>query len=159
MTIKILAVTLGMLSLAGCKTQQPKMEETSPKTANTVINQSGMVYLKEGQTTFLKDKEMNITFKRVIEDSRCPEGMQCVWAGVLAVEVEIMGTYTRPQTFTLATTNLSEKNLTKTIQFNGYTITIASFSPDKKVNASAEPKILGLKIVKDNMPIKAATTR
>jgi hypothetical protein len=31
----------------------------------------------------------NVTFEEVVEDSRCPEGVQCVWAGNAKVQLQI----------------------------------------------------------------------
>lgn len=44
------------------------------------------VVLKE---TALIDNEISLTFKSLIEDSRCPVGAQCVWAGRARIELTI----------------------------------------------------------------------
>ena len=40
-----------------------------------------------GETVVLGD--VSITFEKVIEDSRCPEGVQCVWAGNAKILVKV----------------------------------------------------------------------
>lgn len=80
-----------------------------PKTESALVNATypalppsqGMVRLVEGQSVFLKDKDLNIKFVRVLDDSRCPQHSQCIWAGSATVELEVMKTSSRPQTIQL----------------------------------------------------------
>ena len=96
----------------------------------TPLNKKGMIYLKEGENKFLKEYEMNVTFKRMVEDSRCPKDVQCIWAGNAIAEVEFMGTYTRPVTVQLSTTNDAKKGYANTEKFNGYKITLEDVTPE-----------------------------
>lgn len=41
--------------------------------------------LKYGETAQLADDPLRITFDKVVEDSRCPVKVQCVWAGRVIV--------------------------------------------------------------------------
>jgi hypothetical protein len=41
----------------------------------------GGVEIKVGQERKVGGTDLRIAFERVAEDSRCPEGVQCVWAG------------------------------------------------------------------------------
>ena len=41
----------------------------------------GGVEIKVGQERKVEGGELRIAFERVAEDSRCPEGVECVWAG------------------------------------------------------------------------------
>lgn len=43
-----------------------------------------------GQTALLRSENLSITFKQVLEDSRCPQGVQCIWAGNAKVAVEVV---------------------------------------------------------------------
>ena len=47
------------------------------------------VEISRGQTIVVPGTELELTFIRATEDSRCPENVQCIWAGVLVVEVEV----------------------------------------------------------------------
>lgn len=96
----------------------------------TLSNKKGMIYLKEGENKFLKEYEMNVTFKRMVEDSRCPKDVQCIWAGNATAEVEFMGTYTRPVTVQLSTSNDASKGYANTEKFNGYKITLEEVTPE-----------------------------
>ena len=96
---------------------------------STMKNTAGIIYLKEGENKFLKEYEMNVTFKKMTEDSRCPKEVNCIWAGVATAEVEVMGLYTRPVTLKLSTMSDAKKGYTKSQEFNGYTITLVEVSP------------------------------
>ena len=96
---------------------------------STMKNTAGIIYLKEGENKFLKEYEMNVTFKKMTEDSRCPKDVDCIWAGVATAEVELMGLYTRPVTLKLSTMSDAKKGYTKSQEFNGYTITLVEVSP------------------------------
>jgi hypothetical protein len=37
--------------------------------------------LKVGEQVFIKEAGLKISFSEVAEDSRCPKGVQCIWAG------------------------------------------------------------------------------
>lgn len=45
--------------------------------------------LKIGQSAYLKKEDLTITFESVADDSRCPRGVNCVWAGNAAVVVKV----------------------------------------------------------------------
>lgn len=97
---------------------------------STVKNTAGIVYLKEGENKFFKEYEMNVTFKKMTEDSRCPKDVNCIWAGVATAEVEVMGLYTRPVTLKLSTINDAKKGYTKSQEFNGNTISLVEVTPE-----------------------------
>lgn len=97
---------------------------------STVKNTAGIVYLKEGENKFYKEYEMNVTFKKMTEDSRCPKDVNCIWAGVATAEVEVMGLYTRPVTLKLSTMNDAKEGYSKSQEFNGYTISLAEVTPE-----------------------------
>ncbi len=97
---------------------------------STMKNTAGIIYLKEGENKFLKEYEMNVTFKKMTEDSRCPKDVNCIWAGVATAEVEFMGLYTRPVTLKLSTLNDSKKGYAKSQEFNGYTISLVKVTPE-----------------------------
>lgn len=47
------------------------------------------VTLKQGESTSTVGGESRVGFERVIGDSRCPKGVQCVWAGDAIVRIWI----------------------------------------------------------------------
>ncbi|WP_051190495.1 hypothetical protein [Kaistella palustris] len=98
--------------------------------ASAASAQAGVVYLKEGENKFLKAYEMNVTFKKMIEDSRCPKDVNCVWAGVATAEVELIGLATRPVTVKLSTVSDANRGYSKAEQFNGYQISLVNVAPE-----------------------------
>ena len=145
------------------KTAEPEMsvglppdpaavELSKQEQANSAKNTAGVIYLKEGENKFLKEYEMNVTFKKMTEDSRCPEGVNCVWEGVAVAEVELMGLATRPVTVRLSTMNDAKKGHTKTQDFNGHTVSLVEVAPNttssKGFKSIAGNYRIGLKITK-----------
>lgn len=47
------------------------------------------IILTPGQKVSLDDDVLAMRFVEVVNDSRCPTGVQCVWAGEVSVKVEI----------------------------------------------------------------------
>jgi len=75
---------------------------------------------------------LNIKFIEVVSDSRCPTGVQCIWAGEVSCLVEI----TLNNSKTQKTITQPGSSLVKT-DFNGYMIT-AKVEPYPKANQSIE---------------------
>lgn len=48
--------------------------------------------LSMGQRAFISDENLEIRFKEVLEESRCPRGVTCFWAGRVSCMVEIIHT-------------------------------------------------------------------
>jgi hypothetical protein len=71
---RLAPIALAAALTAGCV--------TSP-----VISQNGVAEAKLGQTVDFGPA--NVTVVKVLEDSRCPVGVQCVWAGRVKVAVRI----------------------------------------------------------------------
>lgn len=130
--------------------------------SSAMKNSSGIIYLKEGENKFLKEYEMNITFKGILEDSRCPKDVNCIWAGIAVADVEIMGLATRPMKIKLSTTDNTGKGLSKTQNFNGYNISLLEVSPEttssKGFKALKGSYKIGLKFTKGNSQTQGAAT-
>ncbi|HEX8493949.1 MAG TPA: hypothetical protein VF658_13975 [Pyrinomonadaceae bacterium] len=45
--------------------------------------------LRVGERVVIKEAGLNITFSAVAEDSRCPEGVNCIWAGNGRIVVKV----------------------------------------------------------------------
>lgn len=138
---KAILFSLGIFALTGCDAQKKAKADskTTEMTTNTKANdQKGdLIYLDEGENQFLKEYQMNITFKGISEDSRCPEGVNCIWAGVALAQIEVMGTTTRPVLLNLASMDFPNKNYHQSAKFNGYTITLQEVTPYPKAEGAA----------------------
>lgn len=136
---KAIILSLGIFALTGCDAQKKTKptQKTSEMTTNTTSDQkNGMIYLAEGENKFLKEFQMNVTFKGISEDSRCPEGVNCIWAGVALAQVEVMGTSTRPMVLNLASMDFPGRNYHQSEDFNGYTITLQEVTPYPKAEGA-----------------------
>lgn len=133
---KAIIFSLGIFALTGCDAQKKaKSDSKTPEmTTNTTSDdqKNNLIYLNEGENKFLKEYQMNITFKGVSEDSRCPEGVNCIWAGVALAQVEVMGTSTRPVLLNLASMDFPNRNYHQSADFNGYIITLQEVTPYPK---------------------------
>ncbi len=63
------------------------------------------VVLRMSETRRLESLDLTVTIEAVVEDSRCPEGEACLWAGDAAVAVVLTGA-TSPSTRVVLHTNL-----------------------------------------------------
>lgn len=133
MLYKAIILSAGLL-LINCKTQKgtqvplkDHVENSGNITKNTT--EDSVIYFNEGENRFLDDYQMNVTFKGISEDSRCPKDVNCIWAGVAVAEVEVMGTATRPVTLSLARLDNKGRNYHQSADFNGYTITLTEVTP------------------------------
>ncbi len=128
----ILSTAVLALIFTQCNSQKKTKENSNSTKTKSEMNTSttsNVVSLKEGETQFFKEYEMNITFSGITEDSRCPTDVNCVWAGVGVAEIGLMGTYTRPFSISLATSDFANKGYQNTTKFNGYTIKLINLSP------------------------------
>ena len=71
---------------------------------------------------------LTIKFVSLIEDSRCPEGTNCVWAGNAQIKIEVSKSG-KKEIFEV-NTNLGPKGAT----YNGYAIELISLTPVPKEN-------------------------
>ncbi|MDR6515752.1 hypothetical protein [Chryseobacterium camelliae] len=133
---KTILFSIGLMSVLNCNTQKEAhvKNASSLNTPQTGMNSTSakndaLISLSEGENKFLKEYDMNITFKGVSEDSRCPEGVNCIWAGVAVAQVEVMGTATRPVILNLASTENPGRNYHQSADFNGHTITLKTIAP------------------------------
>lgn len=143
MYCKTIICGLVFLSLMNCNAQ--KDSQTPTKNSETTATESiprsknsDVIYFNQGENKFLKEYEMNVTFKGISEDSRCPEGVACIWAGVAVADVEVMGLATRPVVLHLATTENAGRNYFQSAEFNGYTISLTEVNPYPTSQKSAK---------------------
>lgn len=148
MFYKSFLISLGLLTLANCNAQKDSKTSSSKnsKIEKSTVKEGEIIYFTEGENKLLKDFGMNVTFKQIVEDSRCPKDVQCVWAGVAIAEIEVMGLATKPVTLQLANIDNAARNYSKTKHFNGYTISLERVS-DSKTEGTYK---IGLIIKKDS---------
>nr|WP_246481490.1 hypothetical protein [Amycolatopsis umgeniensis] len=66
---------------------KPQQKPTEPPQGTVELGQT--VVLKAGETTEVASKDVSIRFARLVSDSRCGEGMVCVWEGEAVIELTL----------------------------------------------------------------------
>ena len=87
------------------------------------------IELRPGQEKLLRGAGVRVRLVEVEEDSRCPEGVQCVWAGNVRVALLVKGPGRASRRVALNTA-LEPREL----KLNGRTVTISKVSPSRVVN-------------------------
>lgn len=161
---KIILPLFIFLTFISCNCQKNVNQEGEfimPKTSSKVVNstypkekaEKNIVRLVEKQNVFLKEQQMNVTFLKTTNDSRCPMNARCIWAGNASVEVELMTTTSRPKVLTLSVGDLRD-GLVQTIEFSGFKVTLEQLYPS---NATDMPfsKLKGKYVI--DLKIESAT--
>ena len=91
--------------------------------------------LRPGQEVRLKGQKLQLKFVSVPEDSRCPEGTQCIWAGngKVALRLSEAGGR-RPSSVMLNTTTEPQA-----IAHKGFTIKLVRLTPHPKADTTIRP--------------------
>ncbi len=100
-------------------------------TAFAQSNESAAIKL--GDSAEFAASKISIKFVRVIEDSRCPADVNCIWAGNAKIEIEA-SKGSQKSTFVL-NTNGGETEA----KFSGYVIKLTGLEP-QKTSAKDEPE-------------------
>ena len=79
-----------------------------------------------GQTASIEGENLIIKFKAVLEDSRCPVNVVCVWAGNGKVEFEVFDIDGQNKTVIL---NTEEEP--KSVTLKGHTLKLISLNPPR----------------------------
>lgn len=96
--------------------------------------------VKIGEKVLIREIETSITFVRVVEDTRCPVNVYCVWAGRVTVELEF-----REKNKTVSRVNLTipggeEKEL------KGYIVKLLKVEPEREYPEKMEIPLSDYKI-------------
>ncbi|HJU57087.1 MAG TPA: hypothetical protein VJ715_21050 [Pyrinomonadaceae bacterium] len=83
--------------------------------------------LRSGRSVRIEGERLTVTFNRVVEDSRCPQGVQCVWAGNAKVMLRLSKARRRASTMSL-NTGLDPKQAA----YRGYEVRLVKLDPYPK---------------------------
>ena len=115
--MKYLSFLLFVLLFTGChRDSETSTEQNNPKLGDTFD-------LKIGESVSIKNEQLNFQFVNVPEDSRCPEGAECVWAGNAAVIIKIFNV--------IDTVNIYLNP--KEVNYYSYKITLLKLTPYPKI--------------------------
>jgi hypothetical protein len=90
--------------------------------------------VKLGQAVRVGPDRLEVTFAAVPEDSRCPEGVQCVWAGRAAVDLKMAAPGAKSAEVRLTTERGSEE-----ASYGRYTVRLVSLEPHPRQNVPIRP--------------------
>jgi hypothetical protein len=108
-------------------------------TKNIVSADFGQQFeLKLNQSASINSGEVKVNFLRVIEDSRCPSDVDCVWSGQIQVAVSVSVKGSVPKTLSLINRARSKNISTK--KFKKYSIEFVKAEPyPKNRNQKTKP--------------------
>jgi len=92
------------------------------------------IVLAIGQSARIEGTPLSIALEAIENDSRCPEGVQCVWAGDVSARIRIEGNG-NAQTVAL---NLN-RNSTNIVH-GDHRITLTAVTPTPKATEKIDPK-------------------
>ncbi len=105
-------------SVIACQSSPP-----APSSAHHDVAIGEGFSLAVGETASIEGADLSIKFSRVVQDSRCPSDVQCVWAG--NGEIELVARSGR----TISTFTLNTSSGAKEFAINFYRIGLASLTP------------------------------
>lgn len=132
--LKIFGLFCLLLTLTNCE-----------ENYNLEINSEGEIIIPFNQIVNINkgDNTFEVEFSKLIEDSRCRPGLQCIWAGRAIIELTI----NKNDKITLANGDLRDpvRNLSETVEHLSYKIQLIKVSPNQS-NSKEEKYTITLKI-------------
>ncbi|HMT07703.1 MAG TPA: hypothetical protein PKA82_06835 [Pyrinomonadaceae bacterium] len=93
------------------------------------------VTVKHTKQVVAKKSKLKIKLLEVVEDSRCPAGVQCIWAGNAKIKV-LVTSGTRSQEFVINTTDGPTGN-----SFAGWAIYLEELSSKPETGPTIDPQL------------------
>ena len=121
--------------MSNCKTQS-QTQTSGDNTLTIGINEK----------TTIPNSKISLEFKEIVEDSRCPVDVTCVWEGIAIVNIDATNGNQKTN-FQVSNQNLEDKNITRSVTVSGYKITWQQLKPQP--GGKEEPPILTLKYEKE----------
>jgi hypothetical protein len=84
--------------------------------------------LAGGQDAVITGENLRLHFDEVLEDSRCPAQVECVWTGQARIAVVVQAAGSTPITVAFNTNPAPAQNA-QTAQVGGYEVTLLSLEP------------------------------
>jgi len=69
----------------------PLASSQEPDRVERLASLDNPFQLQPGQTASLEAQELSVEFVEVVEDSRCPRGVECAWEGQALILVHVSG--------------------------------------------------------------------
>jgi phage shock protein E len=147
MKLILISLVLFVLSCPGQDSNQ-----ASNRTNEVALNQ--VFELKIGQQVIIKGERLKAKFISVVEDSRCPKGVQCIQEGQGRVSLQLTPRNKKSETVELSTASTGQE-----INFNGYQVKLVSLNPYPKGDRILKPAdyVLSLTVSKNHSSGNAKT--
>ena len=117
MNFKLLIFAPVLLLMSNCKTQS----QTQTSDDNTIT-------IGINEKTTIPNSKISLEFKEIVEDSRCPVDVTCVWEGIAIVNIDATNGNQKTN-FQVSNQNLEDKNITRSVTVSGYKITWQQLKP------------------------------
>ena len=121
MVVKAVCLLALATALVGCHTRQADA-------APAEYNLDEVFTLGGGQQASIRGENLSLRFTDVLEDSRCPTAVDCVWTGQARIAVEVQPQGSAP-TATEFNTNAAPGQNLQTTTVGAYTIELQSLDP------------------------------
>ena len=96
------------------------------------------VELRVGTAVRFQKSDLDLYFRRVVSDSRCPNGAKCVWAGEATVALEGRILKQLPETFEVRVSGGMAPDSIIWKPFDGYRIGLVKLEPYPATDAVAD---------------------
>ena len=131
------SIVLSFLLLLATTTTAP---QPASRTQEAALDQE--FELKFGQQVSIKEEGLKISFSNIAEDSRCPTGVQCIWAGNARVVLKLNKARRRSTVMSL-NTGVEPKQKS----YGGYEVKLVELNPYPKEGAPIRKRNYVAKLV------------
>jgi hypothetical protein len=124
------AAALAAVALGCSNSMEPQVD-----TNTSLIPATTEVTLRYGEDRQLDNSVLRVTFGRVVEDSRCPVDVVCVWAGNAVVEIGVAAG--------MGPTVPLQINATmdpRYVDWNGVRVTVLALTPAPRSDTPIKPE-------------------
>lgn len=88
---------------------------------------------------------ISITFSKILEDSRCPENVMCIWQGL--AEVEVLIEVNGQEVAYLLSTYPTFRNTTSEVQIQGFSFSLQTVTPFPNTTKSYSEKDYNIQLL------------
>jgi hypothetical protein len=156
------AVAIALAALAGAAAcgsaassppSTGRVETVERDTVIGTIRPGAPLRLAPGQSAAVAGTAMTVRFTRVLEDSRCPRGVTCVWAGRARVELAVRSTPNGPDRTMEVEVGSPDKG---TVEVGGRKLIAEALEPEPqaKVPTSNDAYRLRLAVAESNGAVR-----
>jgi len=95
---------------------------------STLAQDANELKVTFGKTKRFDGGRLKIKFLDVIEDSRCPEGVNCIWAGTARIKIAII------ENDNSCEYEIETNGSHQSIEYDGFVVELRSLEPNRKEN-------------------------